>query len=148
MRVLPSCFNYAPRHIYITPYGAPPGNKHHLYTSSRRWQSRITTQSVSGLNCPCAGEGWGMPLLSSRGPNYILSRVRLPRPQHTDSSKFYYSDVLSYGEQCGSDYTTCCSLPLFSKTFPTSLKTLCTNDNLQNENVAMESFILRKFINY
>ena len=65
-------------------------------------------------------------------------------------TKFYSSDVLWDGLQCGGVESRCCNatdLPWFCRTFETPITEdlevrICTNEPLDNENVAIESFEL------
>lgn len=127
--------------ISIT-YGSP-GNRHHVYTYAAGLYERNDPSS-----CPCAG---GVTPPEFVGSDYYCESGCPDQPSLT----FYYSDVLWDGQQCGGIEVTCCSppnLPWFCKTFPTPISEdlevrICTDESLQNENVALEFYelyILRK----
>ncbi|KAL5518306.1 hypothetical protein EMCRGX_G004015, partial [Ephydatia muelleri] len=120
-------------------YGSP-GNRSHVYTNAAGYMETNYKGS-----CPCAG---GDPPPSFVGSDYYCESGN-PGPDwnHTE---FYYSDVLWDGQQCGGDESTCCNppdLPWFCKTFPTPISEdlevrICMDEDLDNENVAIESFAL------
>ena len=120
-------------------YGSP-GNRSHVYTNAAGYME--TNYKVS---CPCAG---GDPPPSFVGSDYYCESGNSgPDWNHTE---FYSSDVLWDGQQCGGNESTCCNppdLPWFCKTFPTPISEdlevrICMDEDLDNENVAIESFEL------
>ena len=133
--------------ISIT-YGSP-GNRHHVYTYA------AGLSELSDLSsCPCAG-GTAPPQLV--GSDFYCESGLANRSWDIFTSPFYSNDVLWDRQQCGGNETTCCSprnLPWFCKSFPTPISEdlevrICTDESLQNENVALEFFelyILRKLI--
>ena len=124
--------------ISIT-YGSP-GNRHHVYTYAAGF-SEITYLGT----CPCAGGRAPPQLVGSE--YYCESGSPEVNPNYV---KFYSDDVLWDRQQCGGNETTCCSphnLPWFCKSFPTPISEdlevrICTDESLQNENVALEFFEL------
>ena len=120
-------------------YGSP-GNRHHVYTYAAGFQET----NILG-SCPCTGVN-SVPLFlgsdyycesGNPGPGYVLTQL-------------YSSDVLWDRQQCGGNEGTCCNpldLPWFCKTFPNPISEdlevrICTDESLDNENVAIESFEL------
>ena len=120
-------------------YGSP-GKRQHVYTYAagifETWDRAI---------CPCTGGGASPP--SFVGSDYYCESGN---PNAPWSPVWYSSDVLWDGQQCGGNEGTCCSppdLPWFCKTFPTPISEdlevrICTDQNLNDENVAIESFEL------
>ena len=124
--------------ISIT-YGSP-GNRHHVYT----YTAGLFEFRSSGDDCPCNTND-NLSLLDS---NYYCESGN-PGPD-VDITKFYSSDVLWDGLQCGGVESRCCNatdLPWFCRTFETPITAdlevrICTNEPRDNENVAIESFEL------
>ena len=120
-------------------YGKP-GSRHHVYTYTVGHE-----ETSSGGSCPCAG-GSAPPNLV--GSDYYCESGN-PGPGDV-SLLMYSSDVLWDRQQCGGNEGTCCNppdLPWFCKTFPTPISEdlevrICTDESLDNENVAIESFEL------
>eukprot|EP00731_Ephydatia_muelleri_P002664 Em0001g2664a len=124
--------------ISIT-YGSP-GNRHHVYTYA------AGVYELSDWNaCPCTEEGGS----SSWFVGYDY-HCESGNPGPGRESVWYVSDVLWDGKQCGGNESTCCNshdLPWFCKTFPNPISEnlevrICTDQELSNENVAIESFEL------
>ena len=122
-------------------YGSP-GSRHHVYT----YAAGINELSNYPSTCPCTGAGAPPPLLV--GSDYYCESGNVgPDWNHTE---FYYSDVLWDRQQCRGNESTCCNasyLPWFCKTFPTPISEdlevrICTDQGLDDENVAIESFEL------
>ena len=122
-------------------YGSP-GSRHHVYT----YAAGINELNNYPSTCPCTGAGAPPPLLV--GSDYYCESGNVgPDWNHTE---FYYSDVLWDRQQCGGNESTCCNasyLPWFCKTFPTPISEdlevrICTDQGLEDENVAIESFEL------
>ena len=122
-------------------YGLP-GNRHHVYT----YAAGVFELNTSPSTCPCTGAGAPPPPFmgsdyycesGTLGPYYVLTEM-------------YYSDVLWDKQQCGGNESTCCNppdLPWFCKKFPNPISEnlevrICTDEGLDNENVAIESFEL------
>ena len=133
--------------ISIT-YGSP-GNRHHVHTYAVGKYERNNIAS-----CPCAG-GTAPPSFVNGSDYYCESGFGV-RQSEPIEGEFYSSDVLWDGKQCGNSEVTCCSpptLPWFCKTFPTPISEdlevrICTDETVENENVALEFFelyILGKF---
>ena len=124
--------------ISIT-YGSP-GNRHHVYT----YAAGVYELSEYDA-CPCTGDG----ISSSRfvGSDY---HCESGNPGPGRESVWYVSEVLWDGKQCGGNESTCCNshdLPWFCKTFPNPISEnlevrICTDQELSNENVAIETFEL------
>ena len=120
-------------------YGSP-GNRRHVYT-----YAASINEITGGSSCPCAG---GMAPPSLVGSDYYCESGN-PGPGWL-GNQFYSSDVLWDRQQCGGDETTCCNppdLPWFCKTFPATISEdmevrICTDQSLDDENVAIESFVL------
>ena len=120
-------------------YGSP-GNRSHVYT----YAAGFMETSYEG-SCPCAGGDIPPSFVGS--DYYCESGNSGPAATYRD---FHSSDVLWDGQQCGGDEVTCCNppdLPWFCKTFPTPISEdlevrICTDEDLDNENVAIESFEL------
>ena len=118
------------------------GNRHHVYTYAAGGYELNTSSS----SCPCTGAG--APPHPFVGIDYYCESGTLRR--HKDVTQLYYSDVLWDGQQCGRNESTCCNppdLPWFCKTFPNTISEdlevrICTDEGLDNENVAIESFEL------
>ena len=126
----------------VTVTYGPPGRRHHVFT----YAAGVSEMNISSSTCPCVAGGHLPPLFVGSdyycesgcpGPDYVLT-------------KLYSSDVLWDGQQCGGDESTCCNasyLPWFCKTFPTPISEdlevrICTDEDIGNENVAIESFEL------
>ena len=133
--------------ISIT-YGSP-GKRRHVHTYAVGKYERY-----DGASCPCAG-GMDPPSFLTGSDYYCESGVGV-RHSEPMEGVFYSSDVLWDGEQCGIFEVMCCSpptLPWFCKTFPTPISEdleirICTDETVENENVALEFFelyILGKF---
>ena len=123
-------------------YGSP-GDRHHVYTYAAGLTE--TTNWVQREPCPCAG-GDSPPLFV--GSDYYCESGN-PGPGW-DLIQLYSSDVLWDRQQCGGNESTCCNppnLPWFCKTFSTPISEdlevrICTDQSLDDENVAIESFEL------
>ena len=122
-------------------YGSP-GSRHHVYT----YAAGINELNNYPSTCPCTGAGAPPPLLV--GSDYYCESGNVgPDWNHTE---FYYSDVLWDRQQCRGNESTCCNasyLPWFCKRFPTPISEdlevrICTDQDLDDENVAIESFEL------
>eukprot|EP00731_Ephydatia_muelleri_P003802 Em0001g3802a len=121
-------------------YGSP-GNRRHVYT----YAVGIREANFNRYSCPCTG---GDPIPSFVGSDYYCESGN-PGPSAI-GNYVYSSDVLWDGQQCGGDESTCCNppdLPWFCKTFPTPISEdlevrICTDQELNDENVAIESFEL------
>eukprot|EP00731_Ephydatia_muelleri_P002796 Em0001g2796a len=130
--------NYYVDGITVT-YGSP-GNRHHVYTYAAG-----LSELTGGSSCPCAG-GIDPPLLV--GSDYYCESGDPLGDWY--GTEFFQSDVLWDRQQCGGDEVTCCNpadLPWFCKTFPARVTEdlevrICTNEGLDNENVAIEFFEL------
>ncbi|KAL5518239.1 hypothetical protein EMCRGX_G003938 [Ephydatia muelleri] len=126
----------------VTVTYGPPGRRHHVFT----YAAGVSEMNISSSTCPCVAGGHLPPLFVGSdyycesgcpGPDYVLT-------------KLYFSDVLWDGQQCGGNEITCCNasyLPWFCKTFPTPISEdlevrICTDEDIDNENVAIESFEL------
>ena len=121
-------------------YGSP-GRRQHVYTyASGAFEQLRDDTSV----CPCQG---GASAPSFVGSDYYCESGN---PDTGWRSEWYSSDVLWDGLQCGGNESTCCNrtdLPWFCKTFSTPISEdlevrICTDEGLDNENVAIESFEL------
>ena len=118
-------------------YGSP-GKRQHVYTYAAGVSEKQDWDA-----CPCAGGGVSAP--SFVGSDYYCESGN---PNAPWSPVWYSSDVLWDGQQCGGNEGTCCSppdLPWFCTTFPTPIAEdlevrICTNEVLDNENVAIVSF--------
>ena len=118
-------------------YGSP-GKRQHVYTYAAGVSEKQDWDA-----CPCAGGGVSAP--SFVGSDYYCESGN---PNAIFSTVWYSSDLLWDGQQCGGNEGTCCSppdLPWFCKTFPTPIAEdlevrICTNEVLDNENVAIVSF--------
>ena len=126
--------------ISIT-YG-PAGKRQHVFTYAAGVRENI---NPFGCNCPCAGGPAPPSFVSS--DHYCESA----NPTSTDSGVLlYHADPLWDGQQCGPNETSCCNPPnlaWFCKTFPTLITgdleiRLCTDEALDNENVALEFYEL------
>ena len=126
----------------VTVTYGPPGRRHHVFT----YAAGVSEINISSSTCPCIAGGQLPPLFVGSdyycesgcpGPDYVLTQL-------------YFSDVLWDGQQCGGNEITCCNasyLPWFCKTFPTPISEdlevrICTDEDIGNENVAIESFEL------
>ena len=122
-------------------YGSP-GRRHHVFT----YAAGNNELNNSPSTCPCTGAGARPPLLV--GCDYYCESGN-PELDSFETQP-YFSDVLWDGQQCGGNENTCCNppgLPWFCKTFPTPISEdlevrICTDENVDNENVAIESFEL------
>ena len=122
-------------------YGKP-GNRRHVYTYAAGLMETLNNLAAC---CPCAG-GIGPPLFV--GSDYYCESGN-PGPDWV-YTQFYSSDVLWDRQQCGGNESTCCNppdLPWFCKTFPNTISEdlevrICTDESLDNENMAIESFEL------
>ena len=120
-------------------YGSP-GNRSHVYTYAVGFK-----ETNDEISCPCTG---GVPPPSFVGSDYYCESGN-PGPSAI-GNYVYSSDVLWDGQQCGGNESTCCNppdLPWFCKTFPTPISEdlevrICTDQDLNDENVAIESFEL------
>ncbi|KAL5518279.1 hypothetical protein EMCRGX_G003983 [Ephydatia muelleri] len=127
-------------------YGSP-GKRQHVYTYAAGVSEKQDWDA-----CPCAGGGVSAP--SFVGSDYYCESGN---PNAPWSPVWYSSDVLWDGQQCGGNEGTCCSppdLPWFCTTFPTPIAEdlevrICTNEVLDNENVAIVSFemYIQKVVN-
>ena len=121
-------------------YGSP-GNRHHVYTYVAG-----VFQVTDVATCPCT-QGLAAP--SFVGSDYYCESGN-PASTLTWNTTWYSSDVLWDGLQCGGNEGTCCNptnLPWFCKKFATPISEdlevrICTDEVLDNENVAIESFEL------
>ncbi|KAL5518014.1 hypothetical protein EMCRGX_G003675 [Ephydatia muelleri] len=121
-------------------YGVP-GNRHHVYTYAAGF-----LESGGVASSPCTGNG-DPPLPLVGFDYYCESGNAGPYWSLTD---FYSSDILWDRQQCGGNEGTCYNppdLPWFCKTFPATISEdlevrICTNQGLDDENVAIESFEL------
>ena len=126
----------------VTVTYGPPGRRHHVFT----YAAGVSEINISSSTCPCV-EGGHLPPLFVGSDYYCESGC--PGPV-VDDTVFYYSDVLWDRQQCGGNEITCCNppdLPWFCKTFPTPISEdlevrICTDEDIDNENVAIESFEL------
>ena len=117
------------------------GNRHHVYT----YAAGILEISDAS-SYPCAG-GSAPPLFVGSDDYYCESGNPGPNWNFTQFASW---DVLWDKQQCGGNEGTCCNppdLPWFCKTFPTPISEdlevrICTDESLDNENVAIESFKL------
>eukprot|EP00731_Ephydatia_muelleri_P003801 Em0001g3801a len=117
-----------------------PGNRSHVYTYAVGFK-----ETNDKISCPCAG---GRAPPSFVGSDYYCESGN-PGPSAIGTD-VYSSDVLWDGQQCGGNESTCCNppdLPWFCKTFPTPISEdlevrICTDQALNDENVAIESFEL------
>ena len=122
-------------------YGLP-GNRHHVYT----YAAGVYELNTSPGTCPCTGAGAPPPLFVC-SDYYCESGTLGPLSSYR---QLCYSDVLWDKQQCGGNETTCCNppdLPWFCKTFPNPISEdleirICTDEALDNENVAIESLEL------
>ena len=120
-------------------YGSP-GDRHHVYTYAAG-----LTETTGLAPCPCAG-GYSPPLFVVS--DYYCESGNLG--PGWDETLIYSSDVLWDRQQCGGNEITCCNppnLPWLCKTFPTPISEdlevrICTDQSLDDENVAIESFEL------
>ena len=120
-------------------YGSP-GDRHHVYTYAAG-----LTETTGLAPCPCAG-GYSPPLFVVS--DYYCESGNLG--PGWNETQMYSSDVLWDRQQCGGNEITCCNppnLPWFCKTFPYPISKdlevrICTDQNLDDENVAIESFEL------
>ena len=103
-------------------------------------------ESGGVASSPCTGNG-DPPLPLVGFDYYCESGNAGPYWSLTD---FYSSDILWDRQQCGGNEGTCYNppdLPWFCKTFPATISEdlevrICTNQGLDDENVAIESFEL------
>ena len=124
----------------ITVTYGPPGSRHHVHTYVA---GLLETDDLS--SCPCA-QGVAPPQFV--GSDYYCESGN-PGPSFV-VTQFYSSDVLWDRKQCGGNESTCCNppdLPWFCKTFPTPISEdlevrICTDQDVDDENVAIESFEL------
>ena len=120
-------------------YGSP-GKRQNVYTYAAG-----IFETWDRAACPCTGGGASPP--SFVGSDYYCESGN---PNAPWSPVWYSSDVLWDRQQCGGNEGTCCNppdLPWFCKTFPTPISEdlevrICTDQNLNDENVAIESFEL------
>ena len=122
-------------------YGSP-GNRHHVYTYA------AGVYELTSLNsCPCTVAGIGVPVFV--GSDFYCESG-CPGLSCTGLPQLYSPDVLWDRQQCGGNEGTCCdppNIPWFCKTFPNPISEdleirICTDEGLDNENVAIESFEL------
>ena len=126
-------------------YGSP-GSRKHVYT----YAAGVAEYSAYG-SCPCtaAGDPRSFKYLPPMfvGSDYFCESGN---NQSINYATFFETDVLWDGQQCRNAEVTCCdppTLPWFCKTFSTPISEdlevrLCTDENLDNENVAIELFEL------
>ena len=124
--------------ISIT-YGAP-GKRQHIFT----YAVGIMENGPDPHKCPCSG--------GSEPPAYVGSDYYCESGNTGPSweSRFYHEDPLWDGQQCGGHEGTCCNPPnlgWFCKKFSTAITEdievrLCVDQDLQDENVALEFFEL------
>ena len=128
--------------ISIT-YGSP-GSRQHIFTYAAGLFESADVQ-FKYCNCPCA-QGRTSP--SFIGSDYYCESGNPDNNWVGD--KFYPQDVLFDGQQCTALEATCCNLPnlpWFCKTLPTPISgdlevRICTDELIDNENVALEFFEL------
>ena len=123
---------------HAVTYGSP-GNRQHVFTYAAG-----LVETSDGSSCPCTG--------GTNPPPFVVSDYYCEsgNPGPGWNGRFYTSDVLWDRQQCGGDESTCCDppdLPWFCKTFPYPISEdlevrICTDEALDNENVAIESFEL------
>ena len=128
--------------ISIT-YGLP-GKRQHLFT----YAAGLFETPSSQNGCPCVPGGKAPP--SFVGSDYYCESGN-PGPTWDPSTTFYHADPLWDGQQCGGLEGTCCSPPnlaWFCKTLPAPISgynlevRICLDQNLSDENVALEFFEL------
>ena len=125
--------------ISIT-YG-PHGGRQHIFT----YAAGTTEIRKDKYGCPC-NNGGGTPPAYVGSDYYCESGNAGPNWE----TRLYHEDPLWDGQQCGGLEGTCCNPPnlgWFCKTFPTTISgdievRLCADQDLQDENIALEFFEL------
>ena len=123
-------------------YGSP-GNRHHVYTYAAGIREYNTLNA-----CPCAG-GVAAPT-SIVGSDYYCESGNSAVYISWNKTTFYNADVLWDRQLCRNAEATCCDppfLPWFCKMFPNPIienleVRICLDEDLDNENVALEFFEL------
>ena len=128
--------------ISIT-YGSP-GSRKHIFTYAAGY-TEVNAGHAQACSCPCTG--------GRAAPSFVGSDFYCESGNTGTAfvpNNLFSADVLWDGQECRSLETTCCNPPnlaWFCKTFPTPISgdmevRICTDESLDNENVALEFFEL------